>query len=93
MVCKVSIPSKPMVKGTYKMFNSNMNYLILAIVVGKEVKQNFGKTVLLWNLSHNKLKPIIYLQDDMWYLKMKVMKIIEWSVVGKCTNTQVLGSN
>lgn len=61
MVCKVSISSKPLVKGTYKMFNSNMNYLILAIVVGKEVKQNFGKTVLLWNLSHNKLKPIIYL--------------------------------
>lgn len=44
------------------MYNSNMNYLILAIVIGKELKQKIlEKTVLLWSISCNKLKSIIYL--------------------------------
>lgn len=44
------------------MYNSNMNYLILAIVIGKELKQKIlEKTVLLWSISRNKLKSIIYL--------------------------------
>lgn len=39
-----------------------MNYLILAIVIGKELKQKIlEKTVLLWSISRNKLKSIIYL--------------------------------
>lgn len=44
------------------MYNSNMSYLILAIVIGKELKQKIlEKTVLLWSISRNKLKSIIYL--------------------------------